>query len=162
MTGQSKKKTSKPKRDEQDIILQQVRVVLAGEERTVAVKSLKDSKEFRRHLGKAMGNIGADILQALPEGVTDRAVSTGKIPNADMAAIVRMAGPLILGDGVDELIDLLWAYAPELREFETTSTDDEQIAAALAIMEAASPLLLRLWKQILAFLQARMLTAPAQ
>ena len=137
--------TQKQDAAEMQTLLQSREVTLAGQQRSFSIKSIKDTHEFRRRVGELMGSLVTPLFDTW-------SASDGKLENADLRVIFQQALPILLADGVDSLIDMLWVYAPELKEFEADATDDEILDAALEVLEIAFPLVLKIGKRIVALL----------
>ncbi|KKK72089.1 hypothetical protein LCGC14_2907400, partial [marine sediment metagenome] len=109
------------------------------------VKSIAPTHEFRRRLGEILGTLAAPLVDTWLE-------SGGDLEGIDKEALLRKMLPLLLCEGVDAFVDMLWLYAPELQEFEAGATPEEVLAAAMEVLDAAFPLVLLVGKQTVALL----------
>ncbi|MFA5187192.1 MAG: hypothetical protein WC551_12005 [Patescibacteria group bacterium] len=118
-------------RSEEDILLGQAAVKLAGKDYTIKVKSIRETHTFRKRLG---------VLLA------------GVFPGGDLTAKAAMSFasllPTLLSDGVDMLVDLPALYAPELTEAAQSATEDELLEAGIVVLELTFPLVQRLIQTI--------------
>ena len=137
--------TQKQEAADMQTILMDREVTLAGQKRSFKVRSIGETHEFRRRVGELMGSLVKPLFDAYmkAEGDTDK---------IDVQGLFGTLFPLLLGDGVDALVDMLWLYAPELKEYEADATDDEVLDAALEVLEIAFPLVLQIGKRTVALL----------
>ncbi|HUT58985.1 MAG TPA: hypothetical protein VNA25_14145 [Phycisphaerae bacterium] len=137
--------TQKQDAAETETILGIRTVTLAGQARNFDIKSIKDTRKFRQRVGELMGSLVEPLYNAYMKAEGD----TDKIDTQNLFALLI---PLVLGDGVDALLDMLWLYAPELKEFEEGATEDEILDAALEVLEIAFPLVLKIGKRTVGLL----------
>ena len=137
--------TQKQEATDTQTILQIREVTLAGQKRGLRIKSIGETHAFRRRVGELMGTLAKPLLDAYM-------ATGGDTEKMEAETIIRQLFPLLLGDGVDALLDMLWLYAPELKEFEQGATDDEVLDAALEVLEIAFPLVLKVGKRTVALL----------
>jgi len=136
------------KRTEDQIVLQEFEVVLGGKKRTGRVKSIRDNREFRRRLGELIGDLLAPLFDPSqwPAGEDGEKPET---PGINFA--IRKLMPALFADAPEGLMDLLWLYAPELREWEDVATEDELLDAALEVLELSIPLAIKIVQRLQEF-----------
>ena len=151
--------TQKQEAADTQTVLQIREVTLAGQARSFKIKSIGETHEFRRRVGQLVGTFVKPLYDAYMEAeaktrVQGKADAKAKpedwVDKLDVQALSAQLLPLLLGEGVDALVDMLWTYAPELKEFEADATDDEILDAALEVLEIAFPLVLKIGKRTVA------------
>jgi len=151
-------------RSEKQKVLQYFEVTLAGEKRRLRVKSILAMDEFRERvcdlLAELIDNYDSDI-RAMVQRARD---SESDEPLAELASaldpveFLKKTAPFILGRGLHSLVELLWAYAPELRDESNEFSDDEIIEAALEVLSITFPLFLKIGSRMLQFAQSKIAT----
>ena len=98
-------------RDEEQVLCKQLDLVLNGETVTIDVRSIRANRVLRRRVGVMLSatQAGDDVVAA------------------------------VLIDGADALMDLPALYAPEIKEQCETASDEELVAAGVAILEVVHP-----------------------
>jgi hypothetical protein len=126
--------TPTEERSDEDVMLREFQVVLGGEEHTVTVKSIKESKEYRRILARVIRKLMVPLI------------NLEDLERANMSELAGVALEAILVDGIDAFPELLAAYAPELNEQIESASDEEIIAAMSEVLEVTFPLVLDVGK----------------
>lgn len=123
---------------EMDKLLGVFRLTLAGEERTVAKKPIKDSYEFRRVAGHLFAPIAGKLIAAQGKAKDESSAE------AAFGEMLPDLIPFLLSDGLDKLISLPALYDPALKEAQDAASDDELIDAGVEVLALAFPLLQRM------------------
>lgn len=108
-------------------------VKLAEQEYTIRQLPMRQARQWREALGGPFG----ELTQVL-EGAGKIEISNA----ADIAAVVRTLSGTLIGS-IDKLLDLLFAYSPELaadrERIEENAFDDEALAAFVEVLKLAYP-----------------------
>lgn len=130
------------KRSEGEVLFQEATVVLGGVERTLKVRSLKDTRAFREQVGTAL----APYIDVLFESDVTTKGKDGQ-GDIDIPKALGRLLPRILGQGVDNLIDLAYAYVEgqdeSLKAAMDEASDKERLAAGLAILKVTLPFVIQ-------------------
>lgn len=131
--------------EESIIFMDGVDVTLAGKSYHVKRLPAAKDREWRKQVGKFIQEIVEYLREANIDTEGDNADKVGK----DM---LRVAMPYIMGDGMDGLIGLFWAYAIDLdrKEIEKAGTiySEELMDAALGVFEMMLPFFIGQFKRI--------------
>jgi len=129
------------KRSEAQVLFQEATITLGGEPHTLAVRSMKDTREWREQLGTMLApHLGAVVRES------QVAVENGAA-EVDMVSALEAALPGIMGKGAEDIIDLLYAYAPDdMKEAIDAASDGERFDAALEVFALAVPFVLKMAK----------------
>lgn len=137
----------KKQRSKRDKIAQVLTLTLGGEEVTVPVKPMRHMGEYQKNVQawvKVLLDKYQDDLTALakdqdaanPDGL-DVSVSREDIVGSILPKILEFA----MSDAITFCDDLLWGYAPDLKEdYDPIASDGEVILAAVALLEIVCPL----------------------
>lgn len=131
----------KKKRSKIEKVLQTVTLKLAGETVSMPVKALRPMAEFRGKLGEMIADLIEDFFAK--GGSFDMFIRTegGEMQRDDIVKVIKVLAPIVMGKGFDHLLDLFYAYAPDLREkYEHTASDAELVRAGLEVLSISLPL----------------------
>ena len=139
----------KRKRKPEEIVLQEFRITLSGEEIVLPVRSMRTMVDFRRKLA----DIIADVVEKHGEKF-NAALSGGEVDEENLAPLLASLVPFLVSDGWDALEEMLWLYAPDLKEehFESAA-DAEILCAGVEVLKIAIPLIVRVGKALLDVVQ---------
>lgn len=126
-------------------------VTLTGETIVLPVKPILPMREFRKCLGRMVAivqsELGDDLKPLISQALEkDKAGNVkGEVDEIVMLNLLTASVPLMLGDGLDLMVEALWLYAPELEEKHKATADESEIVnAALEVLKIAFPLILGL------------------
>lgn len=131
-------------RPEEQILLQTISLTLGGETVDIPVKSMAETYQFRKELGKVVGGVLGEFGEEIAGLLKNRENLEKHLADLPLGATLGKALPIILADGPDALIKMLFLYAPELKKYEKAATEEELMDAALEVLRAAFPLLRRI------------------
>ncbi len=141
-------------RNEMDKICQTFEVTLGGKQYTLPIKPILPMREFRKRIAELARMLVGELAKN-PETIAGIAAAAQEKKETaapgengkEFENLFQAFGPLlpvVISDGLDALIEMLWAYAPELREHETEANEEEIVGAAMEVLEIALPLVGRL------------------
>ena len=104
-------------------------VTLGGVQHTISELPSRRAAAWRKQVQEKLGDV-AKLVESAPE--TDISNS------AALAGLVRNVGSLVVGS-TDIVIELLYEYAPALRESDEDFYDSELIAAFVEVVKLAYP-----------------------
>ena len=113
-----------------------IEVELGGSVYTLRPLPIKKAREWRKQLREPFNRI---------IGTLDQLTGADKVEITDFESLKRLVAPLaeMVLDSVDVLLELLFAYAPELKadrkRIEDNATDEEALAALVEVVKLAYP-----------------------
>lgn len=141
-----------PKRSDEEIVCQQATIRLDGEDHTIRVKSIAESLEYRRALGRLLKDAKAYLRGMDLSDLLSGAASKTKGGNKDkdvankalgLEMLVELAAYL-LSDGIAHIPDIVKSYCPELKDEIARASDEELLDAAQEVIRLTFPLLLKM------------------
>jgi len=131
-------------RSDEDKLVGLLPLTLGGETRAVKVLSIGESAAFRVKAAPFFGPLSELILKLRHSGETKGGVA--QIEAAAEEGFVKLLPglmPFLMGDGLTQLVELPFAYAPELEEFRAAASDEELIAAGSEVLGLVFPLFVK-------------------
>lgn len=116
------------KRDDEEVMLRELLVTLGGEQHAITVKSIKESRDYRRVLARVMRKLIVPLI------------NLEDLERADFQQLAGVGLEAVLVDGLDAFPGMLAAYAPELNGQIEAATDEEIVEAMSEVLEVTFPL----------------------